>query len=67
MTPSQAVARFFPFGTGYDRRKAESFLRWIDTCGLELRPKQALQDIDAQDARLVPAQQQRKMVKPTPV
>ena len=31
-----AVARFFPRGTYYDRKEAKRFIAWLDRCGFEI-------------------------------
>ena len=67
MTPSQAISRFFPLGTGYDRCQADNLLKWIDACGFEVRPKQALPGVDAPSATLVPEMEYaRKTAELTP-
>ena len=67
MTPNQAIARFFPLGTGYDRSKADNLLKWIDACGFELRPKKGLPGVDASNSTLVPeADHGRKTAELTP-
>ena len=35
----EAVARFFPAGTGYDRNQAKRLIRWLDSCGYTVVPK----------------------------
>ena len=47
----EAVSRFFPAGTKYDRASADRLIAWLDHCGYEIVPKQG----DYGDASLVPA------------
>jgi hypothetical protein len=47
----EAVARFFPTSTGYDRRDADRLIAWLGNCGYEIVPKQG----DYRDVSLVPA------------
>jgi|GraSoiStandDraft_4_1057263.scaffolds.fasta_scaffold671806_2 hypothetical protein len=38
----EAVARFFPRSTGYDRVAAKRFIGWLDRCGYAIVAKDAL-------------------------
>lgn len=35
----EAVARFFPVGSGYDFDKADQLIRWLRLCGYEILPE----------------------------
>lgn len=58
--PEEAVARYFPVGTGYDYNQAKRLIRWLDSCGYALVPKDqagasddpVLQSIDTQSMSL---------------
>jgi hypothetical protein len=39
----EAVARFFPQSTGYDRVAAKRLVGWLDTCGYAIVSKEALE------------------------
>lgn len=39
----EAVARFFPSGSGYDMKKATRLISWLDSCGYAVVPKAANQ------------------------
>lgn len=36
----EAVARFFPAGTTYDHAQAKRLIRWFDSCGYMVVPKE---------------------------
>ncbi len=38
MSVEEAVARFFPAGTGYDHNQAKRFIRWLASCGYAIVP-----------------------------
>jgi hypothetical protein len=40
MSVEEAVARFFPAGTSYDRNQAKRLIQWLATCGYAIVPKE---------------------------
>jgi|HubBroStandDraft_1064217.scaffolds.fasta_scaffold177220_2 hypothetical protein len=38
MSALEAVSRFFPAGTHYDRVAAKRFIKWLEHCGYEIAP-----------------------------
>lgn len=40
MSVEEAVARFFPVGAGYDHNQAKRLIRWLDSCGYVIAPKE---------------------------
>lgn len=41
MSVEEAVARYFPTGTGYDHTQAQRLIGWLDKCGYVIAPKEA--------------------------
>jgi hypothetical protein len=37
-TIQEAVARCFPTSLGYDRKAADRLIKWLESCGYEIRP-----------------------------
>ena len=50
----EAVARFFPIGGGYDREQAQRLIRWLESCGYEIAPKQLEELVGVQLKTLPP-------------
>jgi hypothetical protein len=40
MSVEEAVARFFPAGTGYDHYQAKRLIKWLASCGYAIVPKE---------------------------
>jgi hypothetical protein len=53
MSVEEAVARFFPAGMSYDHNQATRLIRWLDTCGYVIAPKDATKGAQ-QESRIPP-------------